>query len=458
MSRKVTTAIWMGALCLPAAAQAGDWPQFRGTNGAGVSPEKGLADEWGPDKNVAWKVEVPGVGWASPVVWGDKIFVTTAVTDKQPRPKPFGGGPGGGPPGGGPGGGFPGRGGGKPPDIEYRWRVLCLDRANGKVLWDEIAVAKKPAIASFPSNGYATETPVTDGERLYVYFGMTGLFCFDFDGKQLWKQDLGAFKMGMSYGTGGSPTLDGDRLFVLCDNDEKSFLAAFDKKTGEELWRADRDEKSSWSTPFVWKNKKRTEIVVCGAGRVRSYDPANGKQLWELKQGAVGPMGAPASASPVGDDERVYVGSGGLMGGGPLTAVQAGASGDVTLKDDETSNDGVAWSRAGAGPNLASPLLYDGYLYILERSGLSCYEAETGKPAYRRSRLSGARGFTSSPWAADGKVYCLDENGTTFVVKAGPEFKLLATNKLDEMCWATPALAGGAILLRGGDHLFCIKP
>ncbi len=484
------------------AAPAGDWPQFRGPGGTAQSEEK-LPTDWAADKNVHWKIELPGTGWSSPVVWGDKVFVTTAVTDNQRKPQPmnFGGGgfggqgkgkggpPGdygkdgkgkGGAPGGkGKGGGFPGGGGfggaNRAPDKVYKWEVHCLDRATGKTLWKQLALEAKPRIPTQPSNTYASETPVTDGERIYAYFGMTGVFCYDFDGKQPWKKDLGAFPMQMGWGTGSSPVLEGDRLYIQCDNEEKSFLVALDKKTGDELWRTPRDERTSYSTPYVWKTKARTEIVCVGGRKIRSYDPATGKVLWELGQASVaaaeesgrggfggrGGMGGRVAATPVAGDELLYVGfGGGPMGGGGLFAVKAGASGDVSLKAGETSNSGIAWMRPKAGPGMASPLVYKGYIYILEERGgmVSCFDAKTGNPAYSRERLTGAGGFTSSPWAADGKIYCLDGSGKTFVLEARPIFKLLGTNSLGgEMCWSSPAAAGGNLLVRTVDHLYCIK-
>ncbi|HKB37422.1 MAG TPA: PQQ-binding-like beta-propeller repeat protein [Gemmataceae bacterium] len=453
-------------MCLP--ARADDWPGFRGPGGSGVSSESKLPTDWSTSKNVEWKLKVPGVAWSSPVVVGDKVFVTTAITEKQTKPRPFGGfggfggGGGGGRPGGGrPGGGFGGGfGGGRAPDVVYRWEVHCIDRNNGKVLWKELAAEKKPAISATMGNSYASETPITDGERVYAYFGTNGgVYCFDLKGKKLWNKDLGSYQMQFGWGTGSSPVLEGDRLFIQCDNEKKSFLVALDKKNGKELWRAERSERSTWSTPFVWKNKKRTEIVACGSRRAISYDPATGKVLWEL-----GGMSGSASASPVADDERIYFGcgmGGGMMGGGnsPLFAVKAGASGDITLKSGTTSNDGVAWSRTRSGPYIVSPLLYKGYLYVAEQRGgmLSCYDAKTGKPAYSRERLQGARSFTSSPWAYDDKIFCLDEDGKTFVVQAGPEFKLLGKNELNEMFWSSPAIAGGALFLRGVDTLYCIR-
>jgi outer membrane protein assembly factor BamB len=641
MLGKSTVVLWFGMALLPAVAQAGEWPQFRGPQSAGVAAKTTLPAQWGPDKNVQWKITIPGVAWSSPVVWGDKVFVTTAVTDNQRKPQAGGGfgGPGGGGPGGfgGPGRGGPGRGGpggfggpgqilppflqerlnltdqqkkeveelqkeidskiekiltaeqfkdmragsgrggpggfggpggggrggpgrggfggpgqilppflqerlkltdqqkrqvedlqketdskvekiltaeqnkqfkemragfgrggpggfggpggggrggfggGRPPDVVYRWQIYCIDRTTGNVLWKQIALEGKPRIPIQQSNTYATETPVTDGERVYAYFGMHGLFCYDFSGKLLWKKDLGAYPTVMGQGPASSPVIDGERLFLQIDNEENSFLVALNTKSGDELWRVTRNERTNHCSPIVWKNKKRTELVTSGSQKVRSYDPATGKILWELGMG-----GGRCYSTPVGDRERLYVGceggfGGGAFGGGPggpgddqgppgggrgafggggggLFAVRAGASGDLTLKQAETSNAGVAWSQPRSGPEKASPLVYQGYLYILRGSGglLTCYDAKTGKQVYRE-RLPRAASFWASPWACDGKIFCLDDNGTTHIIQAGPEFKVLGQNSVDEMCWASPAVADEALFMRGVDHLYCIK-
>jgi outer membrane protein assembly factor BamB len=453
-----------------------EWPQFRGPGNTGVSTEKPFPLEWSTDKNLGWKVHLPGMAWSSPIVWGDKIFLTTASTDKQTRPARDGGfgGPGG---PGGPGG----FGGGRVPNVVYRWSVYCLDRASGKVLWSQVAQEGKPRTAIQQSNTYATETPATDGERIYAYFGMTGMFCYDFNGKLLWKKDLGAYQTSMGHGSASSPALDGQRLFIQVDNEEKSFLVALDGKTGEELWRVTREERTNHSSPVIWKNKMRTELVTAG-NKVRSYDPATGKVLWELSMG-----GGRCSASPVGDDEHLYVGAGaggpggggrggpggfggpggpggpgggrGAGSGGALYAVNAGASGDVSLKQGQTSNAGVAWSQARAGVENASPLALQGYLYVLGQRGgfVSCYDGNTGKQVYRE-RLPNARSFWASPWACDGKVFCLDDSGTTYILQAGPAFKLLGQNHLDDQFWASPAVVGGSLILRGVDNVYCIKP
>jgi outer membrane protein assembly factor BamB len=428
--------------CSAALRGADDWPQFRGPNAAGVSHARAAPQTWGPDKQIRWKVPIPGRGWSSPIVWGDTVFVTTAVADKQPRPKP----------------GFAqgGLGADRPPPAEvFRWEVYCLDRTTGRVHWQRVAAAHRPTIPIHPYNSYATETPATDGQRVYAYFGAVGVFCYDFAGRPVWRKELGSYPMQFGHGTGASPALDGGRLFIQCDNEEQSFLVALDTKTGRELWRVGRDETTTWTTPFVWKTNHRTAVVCCGEKKVRAYDPATGRALWEL-----GGLAGQLCASPAADAARIYLGSAGPWGKKPLVAVRAAAAGDVTLKAGETANAGVAWSLTQAGPALASPLAYRGYLYVLEQRGgmVSCYDSATGQPMYRKARLPEARGFVASPWAHGDKIFCLDEEGQTFVLRAGPEFQVLGKNQLDDMFWASPALAGGDLFLRGLDHLYCIKP
>ena len=478
MTWKRMAALCIGVACLSASVHGSDWAQFRGPNNSGVASESQAPSEWSITKNLAWKMKIPGYGWSSPIVVGDKIIVTTAASEKQKRPQPFtypagGFGPPGGPRGGaakdgkggdrgkGPPGGFRGGpgmfGNAKPPDALYRWEIHCLDRYTGKTLWSHVPLERKPAIAATMGNGYASETPVSDGARVYAYFGMHGLYCYDLSGNELWRQDLGSYKMMMSWGTGSSPALDGARLFILCDNEEKSFLAAFDKTTGKELWRVPRADKSSWSTPFVWRNKVRTEIVTAGGKSVRAYDPADGKVLWEIKREGGG-MGTSVNATPVADETMLYVGAGSPFGASPLWAIKAGASGDISLKPGETSNAGIAWSSTRAGPPMASPLLYQDHLYILMQNGgmLNCYDARTGKEIYKQ-RLKGAKSFTASPWLQDGKLYCLDESGQTFVVQAGPKFELLGKNETNDMFWSTPAVAHDALYMRGVDWLYCFR-
>jgi len=432
-------------------AQSADWTQFRGPNGTGTVEETKLPDQWSASKNVAWKAGVNGYGWSSPIIVGDKVYLTSASTKDQKKPSSGGFGGGGGgmrPPGGG--GGFR-PGGGSAPNVNYKFEVVCLDLKDGKVVWSEVAADQKPTIPTHSTNTYASETPVSDGERIYAYFGMTGVFCYDLKGKQLWKKDLGSYSMAQGWGTGSSPVLDDKCIFIQCDNEQKSFLIALDKKTGDEVWKVSRSDRSSWATPYVWKTKDRTELVTVGSSSIRSYDPANGKVLWEIK--GIGTQGGRPAAAAVGDDERVYVGMGGGMGSsGPIYAVKAGAKGELS-----SSSDSMAWSSRSGGPSTSTPILYKGYLYIVDgRGSVTCYEARSGKQSYKE-RLTGARSFTSSPWACNDKIYFLDDNGQTFVVKAGTEFKLLETNNIGEMCWSSPALTGDALLLRSVDRLYCIK-
>lgn len=468
---------------------AADWPSFRGPTGNGLPSDEKLPAEWAPGKNVAWKSPIPGAAWSCPIVVGDKVIVTTAVTENQKKPTGgFGGGGGkGGPPGGG-GGGFGkggggGFGGGKAPDQVYQWKIYCLDRSNGKVLWEKTANEAKPKQPTHGSNTFASETPVSDGERIYVYFGNTGLYCYNLAGNQLWKKDLGAFPMMMGWGTSSSPVVHDGKVYIQCDNEQKSFLAAFDAKTGDELWRKDRNEKSGWSTPYVWKTKDRTDLVVIGSQKVIGYDPAKGDTVWELQVG-----GGQCSASPVADADHLYVGTSGMGGGGgkggapkggggggppgggfggfggggggTIFAVKIGAKGDITPKASEATSEGVAWSAKNVWPASSSPLSYQGHVYLLDRQNgmVSCFDAKTGKAAYTKERLPNAKQFWASPWGHDGKVFCLDSDGQTHVLKAGPSFEVLAVNTLDkELFWATPAAAGGALFVRGIDNLYCVK-
>jgi outer membrane protein assembly factor BamB len=437
-----------------ASLHAEDWLQFRG-NGTGLSNEKGLPSEWSGDKNVLWKAKMTGRGWASPIVVGDKVIIVAASSELDGAPRP--GGKGGfGPPGGGRG---------ARPGVGFKWTIACLDRTSGKELWKETALEAKPKVATHGQNTYASETPVTDGERVYVYFGMHGLFCYDLTGKLVWKKDLGSYRTQSNWGTSSSPVLDGERLFIQVDNEQKSFLVALNKKTGDEVWKQNRTDGTIWSSPVLWKNKERTELVVVGK-KLRSYDPATGKVLWELGLGDGRP-----SATPVGDAEQLYyghgVGGGGGKGGGggggneagTLFAVKAGASRDITPKADETTSSGVAWSQPKAGATMASPLVYDGYLYILERNRgeISCFDIKTGKPAYQKEQIAGAKAFWASPWAYDGKIFCLDDGGNTHVLKAGPKLEVIRTNTIKDQFWASPAISGGVVILRGVNNTYAIK-
>jgi outer membrane protein assembly factor BamB len=421
--------------------QADDnWPQFRGKKALGVAVGKGLPTSWSTTRNVVWKMDIPGSGWSSPIVWGNKVFVTSVLREGKPE--------------------APIKGlyfGGnrlKPPSDVHRWMVYCLDWSSGKIVWEREAHKGVPETSHHVKNTYASETPVTDGKRVYAYFGSVGLFCYDLDGKELWSQKLGAFPTVFGWGTAASPVLHKDRLYVVNDNETQSFLVALDKVTGKELWRVDRDEKSNWATPLIWENDKRIEIVTCGKKKVRSYD-LDGKLLWEL-----GGMSSIVIPTPLAHSGLLYVSSGYVLDATrPVFAIRPGAASDITLKEGETSNAFVAWYCKQAGPYNPSPLVYGDYLYVLyDRGLLSCYDARTGKEIYTKERIDPkANAFTSSPWAYEDKVFCLSEDGDTFVIKAGPKYELLGKNSLEEMCMATPAIAGSSLIIRTLSKIYRIQ-
>jgi outer membrane protein assembly factor BamB len=447
---------------------AADWSQFRGSQGNGVSSETQLPVDWSATKNVAWKVSVPGVAWSCPIVIGNQVFVTTAITDNQSKP---GGGYG--------GGGFggvrrPGGGGGRGAATkEYTWKVVCLNLETGKEEWSQQAAVGKPKYGAHGSNTFATETPVSDGERVYAYFASSGIVvAFDLKGTELWKKEIGMYPTQNNWGTASSPVVHDGKLFIQCDNEEKSFVAAFDAKTGSEVWRHDRNERTSWSTPYIWKTKGRTDLVVLGQRKAIGYNPASGKILWELSTG-----GGQCSTSPVGNDEMLYLGTstggGGRSrapgggqesssrgGSGTLFAVKAGATGDITPMNGQQKSDGVAWSIARAMPGAASPLVYDGRVYTFDRQGgmVSCFDAATGEAKYTKERIPRAGAFWASPWAYDGKIFAIDDAGTTHVLQAGDTFKVLKSNSLGkDTYWATPAVSKGNLIIRGVDAIYCIR-
>jgi outer membrane protein assembly factor BamB len=417
---------------------AEDWPQFRGTLAGVGQDHPDLPDTWSTTENVVWKIDVPGLAWSSPVVWGDHIFLTSVASSvPQDPPKP----------------GFY-LGDWPASKAPHRWLVVDVDFATGKTRWQREVSTAPPALAKHLKNSYASETPVTDGERVYVYFGNVGLFAFDLSGTPVWSVPLGPFKTRNNWGTASSPALFGDRVYLVDDNDEQSFLAAFDKRTGKEIWRVKRMEGTNWSSPFVWQNEQRTEIVTSGSDRVRSYD-TNGQLLWEFSG-----MSTITIPTPFSKHGLLYISSGYIADPNrPAYAIRPGAKGDISLKPAETSNAFIAWSLPTGAPYNPTPLVYgDSYYTLFDRGFFTNQDAKTGKEVYGRQRItSDASGFTSSPWAYNGRIFALSEEGDTYVIQAGPEFKVLGKNSLNEMTLATPAISRGSLFIRTASKLYRIS-
>jgi outer membrane protein assembly factor BamB len=414
---------------------ADDWPQFRGTQAGVAADHPDLPDRWSPTENVAWKVDVPGIGWSSPVVWGSHVFLTTVVnTTQQEAPRP----------------GFY-LGDWPASSAPHRWMVYDIDLATGRTRWERQVSAAPPAQPKHLKNSYASETPVTDGERVYFYFGNLGIFVFDMNGAPVWSRPMGPFKTRNNWGAASSPALHGDRLYVVNDNDEQSFLAAYDKRTGAEIWRVPRKEGTNWSSPFVWQHEQRTEIVTAGSDRVRSYD-SSGRLLWELTG-----MSTITIPTPFARHGLLYLSSGYIADPNrPAYAIRPGASGDITLKAGETSNASIAWSLPTGAPYNPTPLVYgDVYYTLFDRGFFASHDARTGKELYARQRITAdAAGFTASPWAYNGKIFAMSEEGDTYVIQAGPDFKVLGKNSLNEMTLATPAVSGGSLIVRTATRLY----
>jgi len=418
------------------------WPQFRGPGGRGVGMDgANLPQRWSATENVAWQRDLPGRGWSSPVVAGNKVFVTSVInTGESEEPKKglyFGGERL------------------KPPESIHQWMVYALNLETGEVLWERKVHEGIPESTIHIKSSFAAETPVTDGQRLYCCFGNLGIFALDLDGNELWTYRLEPKKTRFGWGAAASPVLHSGRLYFVSDNEEDSYLLSLDAISGEVVWRTPRDEKSNWSTPYVWDNSARTEIVTAGTGMVRSYD-LDGQLLWTL-QG----MSMITIATPYAVDGLLYVSSGYVMDWQrPLYAIKPGASGDISLQDDQTSSDFISWCQKKGAPYNPTTVVYDGRLYVLHDRGLfACYNARDGGEIYGAKRIPDGRAFTSSPWAYDGSIFCLNEDGVTFVIRAGDEFVVSHKNVLrdDDMGMATPAIVGNRLLLRTAARLYCIE-
>jgi outer membrane protein assembly factor BamB len=420
-----------------------NWPSFRGPNGTGVADGQQPPVSWDlkAGTKVRWKTPIPGLGHSCPVVWGNRVFLTTAVSgDKDPKIRV-----------------------GNYGDVDsvndkskHTWHVLCLDRDSGKVLWTRTAYEGVPKIKRHLKGSQANCTPATDGRHVVACFGSEGLYCYDFAGKLLWKRDLStldtSFAIDQEYewGFGNSPLIHDGLAILQCDLSRDSFIAAFNVETGEKVWSTPRDEIPSWSSPVIWRNARRVELVTNAAQYARGYDPKTGAELWRLaKKSEV------TIPTPVCGKDLLFITSGNRPIQ-PIFAIKPGAKGDISLKGDQESNAHIAWSKMRGGPYMPTPILYGSHFYTCSNAGvLTCYEAATGKEVYKR-RISSGDSYTASPVAADGRLYFASEQGQVRVVKAGPEFKLLAVNKLDDYVMATPAISYGSLFVRSQHFLFAL--
>jgi len=378
------------------------------------------------------------MAWSSPIVWKDKIFLTTVISEEdteEPTKGLYFGGER------------------KAVGSSHEWRTMCLDFETARILWEKTAHQGLPYQPKHVKNTYASETPTTDGERVYVYLGQIGVFAYDMEGHLQWTHPITPVRMRAHWGTASSPVLWQDKLFLVNDNEEQSYLLALDKATGRVLWKVDREEKSNWSTPFVWHGENRTEIVIPGTGRNRSYD-LEGNLLWELTGSSAITVPTPLSAHGL-----LYLSSGYVADKRrPIFAIKPGAQGDISLTPKQTSHPFIAWVQPQAAPYNPSILVYGDYLYVLlDRGYIACYDAKTGEVIYDIQKLSGSKEFTASPWAYNGMIFCLSEEGKTHVLRAGPVFETLHTNSLEEMCMACPAMAHGSLLIRTEKRLYRLQ-
>ena len=456
----------MLAASLAVHAQEKTWPQFRGPESNPVGKNPKLAERWSKTENVEWSQPIPGRGWSSPIVHGDRVYVTTVTTDGKSKPAQKGTE-------------YSNEYAAElmkqglsmpevmkrvkerdielPDEVVLHYILYCLNLKSGKVEWTKEFHTGKPPGGRHRKNSFVSESPITDGRHVYVYVASLGLWAFDMKGKQVWSTALEANPMYLDFGTGSSPALAGNQIVIVSDNEKQQYIAAFDKKTGKQVWRTNRDlggkgqpaARSGWATPFVWQHALRTEIVAVGPGEVVSYD-LGGKELWRM----AGMSGAPIP-TPFAYDGLLYINGG---RGRPLFAVRPGAAGNISLAKDQTSNEFVVWSQPKGGTYLPSTLAYDGAVYSLTENGiLTRFDAKTGKQSYKTRIDPAASAFTTSPWAYNGKLFCLSEEGQTFVIGTGEEFKLLHVNNLDDMAQASPAMVGERLLIRTEQRLYSIR-
>lgn len=423
-----------------------DFAQFRGNAGNGQVEDQQIPLTWSMDENIAWKVSLPGSGWAQPVVWKDRIYVASAVCDQDIVPANFAAGVR-----------SPQSMGvtlfAKPPAGEIAWTMCCVNTSDGSTVWTTPVTTGKAKFSVHPSNSYATETPVADEFGVYVYFGTAGIVAaLNHDGTVRWQHDIGVFPTSNSFGTGSSLAIHEGKVFVQNFNEKSSTVYCFDNKSGDEIWKKSRAKAvTSWSTPVVWRNSERTELIVSGGEQLNSYDPATGETLWTLSN-----VKAATASTPCADSQHIYFGGSDPFSTGPLFAVKAGGKGDLSPKKKNANFDACAWLAEKQGPGMASPVSSEDFVYVTDNSVLKCFDAKTGERVYQ-NRLPGLKMVASSPLLIGRKLLFVDEYGAACIVAAGRDFEVLGKGMIDDTFWATPAIADNAIILRGVKALYCVR-
>ncbi len=412
-----------------------NWPQWRGPDGTGAAPAADPPLTWSEKDNIRWKVSIPGQGHSSPVVWGDRIFVCAAVP--QPEVEPAAQEP--------PQSGQQ-HGRGVQPAGAYDYTVVAFSRLDGSLLWQRVARSQQPHESIHPAGSWASASPVTDGTHLYASFGSAGIYCFDMDGTLIWETDLGDMQTRRGFGEGSSPALHGDTLVINWDHEGQSFIVALNKNTGAQLWKRQRDEATSWSTPLIIEVDSTPQVITSATNRIRAYELTTGRSLWES-----GGMTVNVIPTPVALGDLVFITSG--FRGNSLMAIRLSAA-----KGDITGTDAVAWRRDEDTPYIPSPLLYDETLYLIKRNGniVSAVSTTDGTLVFDKQRLDGIDGVYASLVGAGDHVYVVGTNGVTAVLRHGAQFNLVATNQLDDSFSASPAISGDQIFLRGHHSLYCI--
>ncbi|MHC4520082.1 MAG: PQQ-binding-like beta-propeller repeat protein [Planctomycetota bacterium] len=439
LATKIVLLALLAVMCIGPAAEA-NWPRWRGPLATGVAPEGNPPMTWSETDNIKWKIDVPGASTSSPIIWEDKLFFQTAVLTEQAAPATTGAQDAAGPGRGGRRGGMS-----QAPGGTYRFDLVCLDRANGKILWQKTVRQEQPHEGHHRDHGYASYSPVTDGEHLWASFGSRGLHCFDLAGNLKWSKDLIKMETRSGFGEGSSCALAGDAVIVVLDHEGDSAIFAFDKTTGDLLWRKDRDERTSWATPVAVEVDGKTQVVTNATTFVRSYDAATGEVIWQCTGQTEN-----AIPTPVIGFGKVFCTSG--FRGSALQAIELGRTGDLS------DTDAIAWQVNEATPYVPSPLLYGDRLYVCSGNNavISCFQVSTGQPHYAKQRLDGIRGVYASPVGVADRVYFAGRNGVTVVIKNADVLEVLATNTLDDGFDASPAIVGDNLYLKGRKSLYCI--